>query len=340
MKMFPQKQGFIFLVSASILFTTQARAETTNSASTTNLLEELKKLSVEELMQQPVSTVERRVSTVGASPAAVTVITREEIRRSGALSIPQLLRRVPGADVARITGNIWAVSVRRFNDRFANKLLVQMDGRTVYNPLFAGVYWDGVDYPLEDIERIEIVRGPGASVWGANAVNGVINIITKSSQETQGGLLTAGGGNEEQSFGTLRYGGKITSNCTYRVYAKGFNRAEQFSLERDPNDAWYSTSTGARTDWTPDERNTFTLQGDFLRSDAGQSNLRPLLTPPFVFTNLESEIAKKGNVLGRWTHEVAEENRWNLQAYWDHVDRHSDNEIADYRWDTFDLDFN
>lgn len=330
------------IILALSVFTLTVGAQTNEtSSSSTNPIEELKKLSVEELMQQPVTTVERRTSTIGDSPTAVTVITQEDIHRSGATTIPELLRRVPGMDVAQINGNIWAVSVRGFNDRFANKLQVQIDGRTLYTPLFAGVYWDAVDYPLEDIERIEVVRGPGASVWGANAVNGVINIITKSANETQGGLLTVGGGNEELGFGTLRYGAKVAPDVAYRVYVKGFDQAEQFSPVLDPNDNWASASFGTRVDWNPNDLNSLMFEGGFLRSIAGQSNLRPMPTPPFAFLNLEDENANAANVLGRWIHQLEdqEDNSWTVQLYWDRVARDSDNQFANYRWDTFDADF-
>jgi iron complex outermembrane receptor protein len=199
-------------------------------------------MSIEQLMDIEVTTVSRQESTVGQSPAAIHVITQEDIRRSGATTIPELFRRVPGINVARIDGNKWAVSARGFNNRFADKLLVQMDGRTVYNPLFSGVFWDAVDYPLEDIERIEVICGLGASVWGANAVNGIINIITKPATETQGGLVSGGRGTEEQGFGTFRYGGKLGNDLHYRVYGKGFTRDEQFSQEGDPHEGAFGVT--------------------------------------------------------------------------------------------------
>lgn len=166
-------------------------------------------------MNTEVNTVSRTESTVGKSPAAVFVINEEMIRRSGATTIPELFRMVPGMEVARIDGNKWAVGVRGFNNRFSNKLLVMVDGRSVYTPQIAGVFWDTVDYPLEDIERIEIIRGPGASVWGANAVNGIISIITKTAKDTQGGLLTSGAGTEEKVFGSFRYGGRRRNDLHY-----------------------------------------------------------------------------------------------------------------------------
>lgn len=299
----------------------------------------LKQLSVEELMNMEITTVSRRESTVRQSPAAIHVITQEEIRRSSATTFPELFRRVPGMNVARIDNNKWAVSTRGFNQRFGDKMLVQVDGRTVYNPLFSGVYWDAVDYPLEDIERIEVIRGPGASVWGANAVNGIINIITKPAKETQGGLISGGGGTEEQGFGTFRYGGKSGDDLYYRVYGKGFTRDEQFSPSGDPHDAWRGVSGGVRLDWQVSERDAVTFQGDVTRSTAERKDLRPMVAAPFVFTNLEKEVTPTGNLLARWSHRLENGSSWSLQTYWDRVERKGDKGFVDLRWDTFDVDF-
>src|SRR5712692_6348288 len=170
---------------------------------------DLAEASLEDLMNTKVTSVSRKEQKLSKVAAAVYVITQEDIHRSGATNIPDLLRMVPGLDVGQIDANIWAISARGFNLQFANKLLVLIDGRAVYTPLFGGVFWDTQDVPLEDIDRIEVVRGPGGTVWGANAVNGVINVITKSAADTQGGLLTGGGGTQAQGFGTLQYGGKI-----------------------------------------------------------------------------------------------------------------------------------
>ncbi|HJT90013.1 MAG TPA: TonB-dependent receptor plug domain-containing protein, partial [Bryobacteraceae bacterium] len=157
--------------------------------------------TLEQLLQTPVTSVSKKEQTLGNTAAAVFVIHPEDIRRSGAVNIPDLLRMVPGVNVARIEANTWAISIRGFNNLFSNKVLVLIDGRTVYSPMFSNVFWDQVDLPLEDIERIEVIRGPGATVWGANAVNGVINILTRSSRATQGGLLSAGGGTEQYGLG-------------------------------------------------------------------------------------------------------------------------------------------
>src|ERR1700735_4114405 len=163
--------------------------------------------SLEDLMNVQITSVSKKEQKLSQVAAAVFVISQEDIRRSGATKIPDLLRMVPGLDVAQINANTWAVSARGFNLQFANKLLVLIDGRAVYTPLFGGVNWDTLDVPLEDIDRIEVIRGPGGAVWGANAVNGVINIITKKAAGTRGALVVAGGGNTDQEFGTAQYGG-------------------------------------------------------------------------------------------------------------------------------------
>jgi iron complex outermembrane receptor protein len=299
----------------------------------------LKGLTLEELMDIEVTSVSRSEGTVGQSPAAVFVMTPEMIRRSGATTFPELFRMVPGMDVARIDGNKWAISARGFNQRFQDKLLVQVDGRTLYTPAFSGVYWDTVDYPLDDIERIEIIRGPGASVWGANAVNGIINIITKSAKDTQGGFVSGGVGTTEQGFGTFRYGGKVGESLFYRLYGKGFTRDQTFAEVGDPHDGWWSGRGGLRLDWKPSEQNTMTFDGSYLRSVAGRRDERAQTTAPFSFLNLENEITDAGHVLGRWTRQLDEENKWSVQAYWDHFSRLADNLPVRLRVDTYDVEF-
>ena len=300
----------------------------------------LSQLNLEQLMNIEVTTVSRTESTVGESAAAVYVITQEDIRRSGATTIAELLRRVPGMNVARINNDTWAISARGFNDQYADFLLVQVDGRTVYNPLFGGVYWDSVVYPLEDIERIEVIRGPGASVWGANAVNGVINIITKSAKDTQGGSLSAGGGNQELGFGTLRYGGKFGKNSWYRVYGEGFDRLrEQFSENTDTNDRWYDGDLGARVDLNPGVNDSLQLDTQYVHSRAGQSFNYPQPAPPFSFQDMEHEITDAGHILGKWTHTINKDSSLSLLAYWDHSGQKIENLDQHLRWDTYDLDF-
>lgn len=290
-------------------------------------------------MDIEVTSVSRSDSTVRQSPAAVFVITAEMIRRSGATALPELFRMVPGLNVARIDGNKWAISARGFNQRFQDKLLVQVDGRTVYTPAFSGVYWDTVDSPLEDIERIEVIRGPGASVWGANAVNGIINVITKSAKDTPGSFVSGGAGTTEQGFATFRHGAEIAEDVSYRYYAKGFTRDETFAEVGDPHDGWWSGSGGIRFDWKPSEHTALFLDGGYLRAVAGRRDERAQTTAPFSFLNLEDEITDAGHVLGRWTRQLGEESDWSVQLYWDHFSRLADNLPVKLRVDTYDLDF-
>src|SRR5207249_9810119 len=183
----------------------------------------LKKMSIEELFNVEVTTVSTKPEPLSSTPAAVKVVTGDDIRRMGALSIPEALRYIPGVEVARVDNRQYAITARGFNGTVANKLLVLIDGRSVYTPLFSGVFWDVQDAFMDDIEQIEVIRGPGATVWGANAVNGVINVITTDAAHTQGLLVTGGGGNAERGFGGARYGGALGSHAFYRVYGKSFD---------------------------------------------------------------------------------------------------------------------
>lgn len=324
----------LVMLCVALLTAPPSRADETPQA-----VRDLKKMNYEDLFDIEVTTVSRMQSTVGQSAAAISVITQEDIRRSGATTIPELLRLVPGMNVARIDNNKWAISARGFNQRFFGKMLVQIDGRTLYNPFTSGVYWDAVDYPLEDIERIEVIRGPRAGVWGANAVNGIVNIITKSAEDTQGGLLAGGVGKQEKGSGTLRYGGTAASNVSYRFYGKGFDRDEQFSASGETHDAWSGGSGGFRMDWKPDDVNLVTVQGDYLHSLADRRDVRAQPTPPYSFSNFDSEETDNINVLGRWKRTISDDSSWTLQAYWDAFDRFSENLELPFRWDTYDLDF-
>src|SRR6059036_53249 len=185
-------------------------------------VEALKQLSVEQLMNVEVMSVSRRAERLSQAPSAIQVITQEDIRRSGASSLPEALRLASNLQVAQVDSRQWAISARGFNSTTANKLLVLIDGRTVYTPLFSGVFWDVQEVPLADVDRIEVISGPGATLWGANAVNGVINVITRNSRDSQGLLVSGGGGTELRGFGNARYGGALTPTVHYRVYGTGF----------------------------------------------------------------------------------------------------------------------
>jgi iron complex outermembrane receptor protein len=299
---------------------------------------DLTELSLEDLMNIRVTSTSRRPQSVAESAAAVFVITQDDIRRSGVTSIPEALRMVPGVQVARIDGNKWAVSVRGFNGRFANKLLVMMDGRSVYTPLFSGVLWDAQDTVLEDIERIEVVRGPGASLWGANAVNGVINIVTKRARDTQGGLFVAGGGTEEHGFSTLRYGGQFDDDTSYRAYVKYFNRdSQEFIDDGDAADDWQVGRAGFRMDWEPDGPDALTVQGDIYRGEVGTTGAEFSLLPPFAQTVNTDDDIYGANILGRWTHQFEDGSDMALQVYYDLVG--GDELGITLEEDTFDVDF-
>ncbi len=198
--------------------------------------------SLEDLMNVQVSSVSKKEEKLSRAAAAVFVISAEDIHDSGATNIPDLLRMVPGMNVAQINANTWAISARGFNSEFSNELLVMVDGRTVYVPTFGGVFWDVLDIPLEDIERIEVIRGPGGTIWGTNAVNGVINIITKKAADTRGTMLVAGAGNLDQGFGTAQYGGTLGKDTDYRVYSKYFNQVQTPGPRRAKRRRWLAPS--------------------------------------------------------------------------------------------------
>lgn len=278
-------------------------------------------------MDTVVSTVSRQESTVGRSPAAVFVITAEMIKRSGALTIPDLLRMVPGVQVAQIDANKWAITARGFNNQYANKLLVQIDGQSVYNQAFSGVFWDAEDLVLQDIERIEVIRGPGATVWGANAVNGVINIITKNAKDTQGALISGGTGTEQRGFSTVRYGGQIGEDLSWRVFGKQFERDGGYSTDTQFDD-WRQARTGFRADWTPSKCDSLMFKGDLFEGDSG-SFLFP--TTPYD-TRLNG-----GSALARWTRVIDDRSDWTLKSYYSQRSRHD--VFAEYFEETFDIDF-
>jgi iron complex outermembrane receptor protein len=279
-------------------------------------------------MDLEVTSVSKRAQKVSESAAAITVITNEEIRRSGMTTIPDLLRGVPGLHVAQIDANHWAVTARGFNDQFANKLLVLIDGRSAYTPLFSGVYWDVQDVVFEDIERIEVIRGPGGTLWGANAVNGVINIITKSAKDTQGAYVTAGGGNQEHGFVTGRWGGGDGEDFHYRAYVKYFNR-DNFDAPGggEWHDAWSQVRTGFRLDWDLSEKDSLTFQGDFYDGEHDQVLIGGIPSPQDV---------RGGNLLARFRHVYSDDADVSVQMYYDRTERNAV-EVGEDR-DTFDIE--
>ncbi len=294
--------------------------------------------SLEDLMNTEVISVSKTEQKMSQVAAAIFVITQEDIRRSGATDIPDLLRMVPGLDVAQINANTWAISSRGFNARFSNDLLVLIDGRPVYTETFGGVYWDVLSLPMEDIERIEVIRGPGGSVWGANAVNGVINIVTKKTFDTDGGLVVVGGGNVDQGFGTIQYGGKASKAFDYRVFTKYRN---QYHLPNgdglDGGDGWHMLQGGFRIDSVLSSKDTLMLQGDMYSAREGI----PTVDFPSVRATARQNIEQLGNlsggfIQGVWNHTSSPRSDTTLQVSFDRYVR--DDLLREDRR-TLDLEF-
>lgn len=292
----------------------------------------LEELSIEQLMNIQVTSVAKKEQSIAQSAAAIYVVTADDIRRSGLSSIPEVLRTVPGLDVAQINANQWAISARGFNDRFANKLLVLIDGRSVYNTTFAGTYWDSQDYVLEDIERIEIIRGPGGTVWGANAVNGVINIITKKSADTQGGLLTASAGDFEKGNIALRYGGKLNESSDFRIYANGFSK-NSF----DNHDGWHAQQLGFRLDSNLSPSDSLSFNGHWREGKADSTILATSLTPPSNIVSDTTSTNRDAHLMARWERRISSRSEMSLQAYYDSVNRSES--ILDQQVKTYDVEF-
>lgn len=320
---------FLFLITSALLMT-PVQAD--------DPIESFLDLDLKDLLSMEVTSVSRKKQRLSESAAAVFVISQEDIRRSGVTSIPEALRMVPGLQVARIDSNKWAVSSRGFNGRFANKLLVLMDGRTVYSPSFSGVYWEVRDYMLDDVERIEVIRGPGATLWGANAVNGVINIITKDAGETQGALVTVSAGDEEKASVGVRYGASLGEKSKGRVYIKALERDEFVNAAGSGSgDDWEMMQGGFRFDSqiTPD--NSMNFQGDFYKGDIEQTMLLASLLPPYYQMVEDTTDVSGGNLTGAWRHTLSPSSGFTLQAYFDWNER--DEAMVDQSDDTFDVDF-
>src|SRR5213596_561412 len=296
-------------------------------------------MSMEDLMNLQVTSVSKRTQKVADAAAAIFVLTQEDIRRSGATSIPEALRLVPGLEVARIDQNKWAIGSRGFNGRFDNKLLVLIDGRSVYTPLFSGVYWNVQDVMLEDVDRIEVIRGPGATLWGANAVDGVINVITKKAKATQSAVVTAGAGTEERAAGGVRFGSKLGDNTYYRAYTKYFDWGPSAYpiTGMTAHDGWDALHGGFRADWTPAGANSLTVQGDIYRSRFDETLKVASLSAPYSNTFPNDGKYSGGNILGRWNH-TSEGSSMSLQMYYDNTTITDHSLFGDHQ-NILDIDF-
>lgn len=296
-----------------------------------------KGLSLSELGNISVTTQSKQPEQVWKTPAAIAVLTQEDIRRAGVTNVPDALRLVPGVEVARVSGDRnWAIGVRGFGDQFSKQVQVLIDGRSVYTPLFGGAFWTINHVMLEDIDRIEVIRGPGGTIWGANAVNGVINIITKNSKETQGTLLAAGGGSVDQFTGSFRYGGGNGRDYTFRVYGTGFLRGPQWHPDGIDYDDSQLGQVGMRNDWERG-RDQFTLQGDVYGAFLGDAQSISSFSPPGRIISYSTTDTIGGNVLGRWQRQLSQRSHLYLQGYWERTWRTGPN-FGESR-NTVDIDF-
>ena len=293
--------------------------------------DDLDKLSVEELFQVQVTSVGRKAQQLSKAPAAVFVLTAEDIRRSGATTIPEALEYVPGMTVLAIDGRSWVVSARGSARLYADKILVMIDGRSLYNPLFSGIIWDSIDVPLSDVERIEIVRGPGAVMWGPNAVNGVINIITKSTKATTGGSASAGAGNAER-VNEIRWGGSAGERMSYRIWGKGAYDTPAYGSPgyyylfpkgftyRDPsigNLDFAATRFGFRIDGQSGKKDSWMVQGDGYKNNRQDPSAEAVLLPSVVNRFQGHTDYEGGFIQARWTHTTSEDRESALQFSYD-----------------------
>ena len=303
-------------------------------------LDDLTELSIEDLMFMEVTSVSKKNERLSEAAAAVYVVTKEDIRRSGVNHIAEALRMVPGLNVAQLDANKWAISSRGFNHIYSNKLLVLVDGRSVYSPLFSGVHWDVQDFVLEDIDRIEVIRGPGATLWGANAVNGVINIITTKANHSQGNLMSLGVG-EHEAIASLRHGGKTENDIFYRGYFKGRNHPSNVDANgEEADDEWEQVTAGFRIDWEGNNNTHWAIHGDLHDGDSGE-RLNVPQVPIDAFSpnsdTFDDDMKVQGNnLIVKWTKQYSDNSELSIQTYYDSIDR--EEEIFEESHDTYDLE--
>jgi len=332
----------LLIAAIAVTLPAQARASATTMPTTTTGPSEtfrpssvggndLTGLSLEDLMNVEVTSVAKEPQRIADAPAAVTVIGQDDIQRSALGSIPDLLRLVPGMDVAQIDADHWAISARGVNGFLADDLLVLMDGRSLYTPFFGGVTWNSVNYPLMDLDRIEVIRGPGSTLWGSNAVNGVVNIITKSSRDTQGALFDVTGGTQFD-IGNVRYGGQIDDNTFFRVYSQyQYTGNGEQPDHNPPHDEWQGMQSGFRMDRYTSPQDTLTVQGDVYEQNLQETTTAlPVVEDAPFYEN-------GGDVLGRWTHTESDRADTSLQAYYDR--QVLTDQPVGYEQDTFDVQF-
>jgi iron complex outermembrane receptor protein len=304
------------LFVATILAAAPARAKVAEADSIADM-------SLEQLSDVIVTSVSRQQERLSSTAASVFIISAGDIRRSGAQSLPEALRLAPNLQVAQVDARNWAITARGFNSPFANKLLVLIDGRSVYTPLFSGVFWDAQDVVLEDVERIEVISGPGATIWGANAVNGVINVITRSSADTQGGQFSYAGGSRDQN-GAARYGGQLANGGSYRVYGKYQQMDDTVSAGGlNTRTGMHRSQAGFRADWNLQD-DSLSVFGDGYQGQLGQFNALPVHISGV-------------NLQGRYLRKLGPDANLRLQIILDHTERNQPGQFAE-RLSTLDLE--
>src|SRR5579863_3234395 len=327
--MFYARLTSLLMLTAGLM--AEAGGQTQGSA------DQLKSLTLQQLSEVEVTTQSKEPTPMWATPAAIYVLSGEDIRRAGVTSVPDALRLIPGVNVARVNGSRnWAVGIRGFADQFSKYVLVLIDGRSVYTPLFGGVLWTVDNVMLEDIDRIEVIRGPGGTIWGADAVNGIVNIITKHSQDTRGSLLSSGAGNVDENTEDARYGA-THKEWTWRTSAFGFVRSPEFHIDGQPNYDWSRFGqAGFRADRAKNA-SEFTFQGDAYWGKFGDAQTLSSYSPPASFLSYQSTNVSGGNLRARWRRQLTNHSDIYLQTFWSHDHRIGSNFGEDR--DTFDVDF-
>lgn len=329
-------RGWILCILIAIASSPFSRALADASESDQNA-NPVRQLTLEQLGNVEVTTATKAPERVWNTSAAIYVITNQQIRRSGVNTVPEALRLAPGVEVARIDSNKWSIGIRGFGSRLSRDVLVMIDGRTVYTTLLAGTYWEVQNLMLEDVDRIEVIRGPGGTIWGPNALNGVINIITKSTKDTHGTYASLGGGNVNEGQLNTRYGGGNGRTFDYRVYGFAFDRGPEHHIDKVEYDSWRAIQGGFRTDFSANDHDSFTVQGDIYDEGAGETVTATTYAPPYSQIVQGTELLSGGNILARWQRVQGEGKDLQLQAFYDRTSRSEPN-FADYR-NTFDIDF-
>ncbi len=326
-------RGRLVLLAAALLAAQPASADPQPTVQTPS---DLTRLSIEELAGLKVTVAARRPQRHWDVPAATAVVTAEDVERSGLTSLPEALRLAPGVQVARANSNRWAVGIRGFASTLSRSVLALVDGRSVYTPLFAGVYWEQQQLLLPDLDRIEVVRGPGGTLWGANAVNGVVSVVTRSAHDTRGVYVEAGGGTTERAFLGLRYGGALGAATDYRVYGRYFDRGPESHTDGADFDAWSMGQGGFRLDSRRGTRDSFTVSGDLYDGRAGQRHTVAQYTPPYAQVVDDKGDLFGADLLGRFTRGSDGGGTLSVLTWYDRTDRKE--AYLDESRDTFDLE--